>query len=54
MKIFLNADSEMDDVSREWRAPDIQWMSVWHGPERSGERIYDVVDARSGEFGKRH
>ncbi len=31
--------------NREWRAPDIQWMSVWHGPKRSGERVYDVVNA---------
>ena len=86
MKIFLNADSQLDDVSRElaafldyvagretediyvkklkdavdrakknreWRVPDIRWMSVWHGPERSGERVYDVVNEGSGEYRKR-
>ena len=31
--------------NREWRVLDIRWMSVQHGPERSGERIYDVVNA---------
>lgn len=31
--------------NREWRVPDIKWMSVWHGPKRSGERVYDVVNA---------
>ena len=34
--------------NREWRVPDIWWMSVWHGPKRNGERIYDVVNERSG------
>lgn len=31
--------------NREWRVLDIQGMSAWHGPKRSGERVYDVVNA---------
>ncbi len=37
--------------NREWRALHIRWMCVKRGPERSGERIYDACNERSGESG---
>lgn len=38
--------------NRKWRVPDIQGMSVWHGPERRGERVYDIANEISGNLGR--
>ena len=59
---FIDGKEPEDDYTRElaeevqsvrnnekWRVLDIQWMSVQHGPERSGEGLYDIADALPGE-----